>query len=79
VPVDGARVRLRERVQSLFAADYLNAPYTYADLFVCHRCEAIVFDEHTKRVGICGAHRTSGTVPREADVPVPGKLGSDVG
>ena len=67
VPVDGARVRLRDRLQSLFAADYLNAPYVYAELFVCHRCEAVVFDAHAKRVGICGTHRMSGTVPREAD------------
>ena len=69
IPVDGARVRLRDRLQSLFAADYLNAPYVYAELFVCHRCEAVVFDAHAKQVGICGAHRMSGTVPREGDTP----------
>lgn len=80
VPVDGARLRLRDRVESLFAADYLNAPYTYAELFVCHRCEAVVFDEHLKPVGICGTHRASGTVPREGDTPaVAGDLGSKVG
>ena len=58
-------MRLRDRLRSLFAADYLNAPYTYAELFVCHRCEAVVFDEHAKQLGICGAHRMSGVVPRE--------------
>jgi hypothetical protein len=80
VPVDGARLRLRERLESLFAADYLNAPYTYAELFVCHRCEAVVFDEHLKQVGICGSHRASGTVPREGDSPLlPGELDSNVG
>jgi hypothetical protein len=67
IPVDGARIRLRDRLQSLFAADYLNAPYTYAELFVCHRCEAVVFDSHAKQVGICGSHRMSGTVPRKGD------------
>lgn len=79
IPVDGARMRLRDRLRSLFTADYLNAPYSYAELFVCHRCEAVVFDEHTKRVGICGAHRASGAVPREGDAPVPGKTSSDAG
>jgi hypothetical protein len=69
IPVDGSRMRLRDRLRSLFAADYLNAPYTYAELFVCHRCEAVVFDAHTKRIGICGAHRMSGTVPRDAELP----------
>jgi hypothetical protein len=67
IPVDGARIRLRDRLRSLFAADYLNAPYTYADLFVCHRCEAVVFDAHAKQRGLCGAHRMSGMVPREVD------------
>ena len=74
VPVDGARMRLRDRVESLFAADYLNAPYTYAEMFVCPRCETVVFDAHAKQVGICGTHRISGTaprtVPREGDTPV---------
>ncbi len=69
VPVDGARLRLRDRIESLFAADYLNAPYTYADMFVCPRCEAVVFDAHAKQIGICGTHRISGTVPREGDTP----------
>lgn len=69
IPVDGARMSLRDRVESLFAADYLNAPYAYAELFVCQRCEAVVFDAHAKLLGTCGAHRTSGTVPREGDTP----------
>jgi hypothetical protein len=66
VPVDGSRMRLRDRVRALFAADYLNAPEAYIELFVCHRCEAIVFDAGAKRLGLCGAHkRLSGVVPRE--------------
>jgi len=59
IPVDVQRLRLRDRLRALFTADYLNAPYTYAELFVCHRCEAVVFDHHAKEVGICGAHRMS--------------------
>ena len=66
VPVDVSRMRLRDRVRSLFAADYLNAPDAYIELYVCHRCEAVVFDAGAKRLGICAAHkRLSGVVPRE--------------
>jgi hypothetical protein len=79
VPVDGARMRLRDRLRSLFTADHLNAPYAYTELFVCHRCEAVVFDDHAKQVGICGAHRLSGVVPRDADSPEPGKIASGSG
>jgi hypothetical protein len=63
IPVDSQRMRLRDRLRALFTADYLNAPYTYAELFVCHRCEAVVFDDHAKDVGICGAHRMSTMAP----------------
>jgi hypothetical protein len=69
IPIDAPRVRLRDRVRSLFVADYLNAPYAYAELFVCHRCEAIVFDARAKRTGICGSHRMSGVVPRDEAPP----------
>jgi hypothetical protein len=63
VPVDAQRMRLSDRLRALFTADYLNAPYTYAELFVCHRCEAVVFDDHAKQAGICGAHRMSSMGP----------------
>lgn len=66
VPIDASRMRLRDRVRSLFVADYMNHPEAYADLFVCHRCEAVVFDEAAKRLGVCHAHRRiSGVVPRD--------------
>ena len=76
VPVDIARLRLRERVKSLFAADYLDDPGAYASLYVCHRCENVVFDDNAKKLGACSNHkRTSGIVPRaldeDADVDVP--------
>jgi hypothetical protein len=67
VPVDSPRMRLRDRVRSLFVADYLDAPHTYASLFVCHRCEAVVFDDHAKRRNVCGAHRMSGLAPRDEE------------
>ncbi len=65
VPVDAANMRLRERVASLFAADYLNDADTYASLYVCHRCETVVFEDGARERGMCGAHRNvSGLVPR---------------
>lgn len=67
VPVDAPRMRLRDRLFALFAADYLNAPYNYAELFVCHRCEAVVFDDQAKRRGLCGSHRLSGVVLRDGE------------
>jgi hypothetical protein len=68
IPVDAARMRLRERVRALFAADYLNEPAAYADLFVCHRCEGIVFDEDAKRLNFCPLHRSvSGIVPKKPE------------
>lgn len=67
IPVDAPRMRLRDRILALFTADYLNAPYNYAELFVCHRCEAVVFDEQAKRRGLCGTHRLSGVVLRDGE------------
>ena len=70
VPVDRPRMRLRERVGSLFAADWLNVPHAYLELLVCHRCEAVVFDAYAKRRGMCGAHHLSGQVPSHDDAPI---------
>ena len=68
VPVDTTRMRLRDRVRSLFAADYLNDPVAYQELYVCHRCELVVFDENAKRLGACANHkRVSGMVPKRLD------------
>lgn len=68
VPADNARMRLKDRVRSLLAADYLNDPGAYAALYVCHRCESVVFDEDAKRLGACQNHkRVSGIVPRQGD------------
>jgi hypothetical protein len=69
VPVDARTMRLRDRVESLFAADYLIRPKDYiTELAVCHRCEAVLFDPEARRRGDCGNHmRESGvTKAREA-------------
>src|SRR5688500_479064 len=68
VPADNTRMRLKDRVRSLFAADYLNDPGAYAALYVCHRCENVVFDENAKRLGACQNHkRVSGIVARPGE------------
>ena len=43
-PVDNARMRLVERVRSLFVADYLSRPGDYAAFAVCDDCEGATFD-----------------------------------
>jgi hypothetical protein len=68
VPVDAPRMRLKDRVTSLFVADYLNDRVGYGSLYVCHRCEAVVFDESARELGMCSAHRRmSGIVSRNDD------------
>jgi hypothetical protein len=58
VPVDAERMRLRDRVRALFAVDYLLSPQLYSEaLFVCHRCERVVFDVSSKQLGQCSLHR----------------------
>ena len=65
-PVDAARLRLRDRLRSLFVAHYMNDPASYDTLFVCHRCEDVVFDEVAKELGTCARHRTvSDVVPKQ--------------
>jgi hypothetical protein len=66
VPVDTPRAKLRDRVRSLFAADFLNAPDEYVQLYVCHYCESVVLDVDAKRRSMCRRHRkvsVSGFVP----------------
>ena len=61
-PRDRARLRLRDRVLALFAADYLTRPETYArELYVCPDCMCAVFDETAVGRGKCPLHdRPSG-------------------
>jgi hypothetical protein len=66
IPLDRRKMQLRERVLSLFAADYLLRPGEYTgELVVCPTCEAIVFDAKARAMGQCGVHRTSGFVERQ--------------
>jgi len=62
-------MRLRDRVASLFVADYLNNPAAYSHLYVCHHCEAIVFEQGARERGMCSAHlrSVSGMVPKHAE------------
>jgi hypothetical protein len=70
IPVDGARMRLMDRVRALFVADYLNAPEFYQALYVCHRCERVVFDKRARELGMCNAHRrASGIVGPAVEEP----------
>ena len=43
-PVDSMRMRLVERVRSLFVADYLSRPGDYAAFAVCDDCDGATFD-----------------------------------
>lgn len=65
VPANIPRMRLVERVASLFVADYLNAPFDYRDLRVCADCGAIAWSAPLKHVGGC---RTQTSVRRDSHV-----------
>lgn len=43
-PVDSARMRLADRVRSLFVADYLTRPTDYAFFAICRECDGPTFD-----------------------------------
>jgi len=43
-PVDNVRMRLVDRVRSLFVADYLTRPGDYAAFAVCEDCDGATFD-----------------------------------
>jgi len=60
VPVDQPRMRLADRVLSLFAADYLLRAEDYEQaLFRCEACATFAFDAQARAVGgegVCRAH-----------------------
>jgi hypothetical protein len=61
IPLDLPRMRLRDRVLALFAADYLLRPRDYARAFaICATCQRVVFDPAARHTRRCGAHRISG-------------------
>lgn len=53
VPVSLARLRLHERVGSLFVADYLNCPLDYRALRVCRDCGELSFTGELDHAGWC--------------------------
>lgn len=57
VPVSKPDLRLVERVESLFAADFLDAPDAYEELVVCRTCSSVVFDDVARRLRQCPAHQ----------------------
>jgi hypothetical protein len=57
VPVDWPRMRLEDRVMSLFAVDCLARGKDYeTKLVVCRRCQHVTFDERAHEVGLCDLH-----------------------
>jgi hypothetical protein len=67
IPVDWPRMRLEDRVMSLFAVDCLVRGDDYATkLVVCRRCKRVAFDEHARTVGLCDLHYRP--VPRSSGV-----------
>jgi hypothetical protein len=61
VPVDIRGGALRQRVLSLFAADYLLRAADYRHkLCACARCETVVFDERARKLGHCGPSAARG-------------------
>jgi hypothetical protein len=57
IPVDWPRMRLEDRVMSLFAVDCLVRGDDYATkLVVCRKCKRVAFDEEARTVGLCALH-----------------------
>lgn len=61
VPVAKPTMRLKARILSLVAADYMMRPDDYATLLtICNRCERAVFDAGVRERGSCCRVSTSG-------------------
>jgi hypothetical protein len=69
VPVDFSRMRLKDRIASLFVADYLNRPSDYQHLHVCHLCESVTFEPEAKDRGRCDKHRVSSMNLKSGSAP----------
>ena len=73
IPVDWPRMRLEDRVMSLFAVDALVRPRDYERrLSICGRCGAVSFDDAARDRGFCDLHPDrmrydSGILPRTDD------------
>jgi hypothetical protein len=70
VPVDLRDMRLKDRVRSVFVADFLNVPLDYTRaLYMCPRCGEPSFDEDARRAGVCTVELSDSGIrlPRERD------------
>lgn len=69
MPIDLAKMRLRDRVLSLMAADYMARSVSYArDLHVCDTCDVPDFHAHEGERGCRLCDRTSGVdFPRQSE------------
>ena len=54
-PVALTRLRIHERAESLFVADYLNRPVEYSGLKVCRDCGELSFTGEPEHAGWCEA------------------------
>jgi hypothetical protein len=75
-PVDNVRMRLVDRVRSLFVADYLTRPGDYAAFAVCDDCDGATFDGGLYHVD-CTRPRTRTMLRRRAPLEVvlpPGRV-----
>lgn len=67
VPVARPRMRLRDRVLSLWAVDFLSHDHEYAHEFaLCKQCGFAEFDAIARASGACRAHRNIGSGFHEA-------------
>lgn len=63
VPVESVMDGLGGMVGALFVADYLVRPDDYRELlFVCPKCEAVVFDVGARMRGDCGVHEPDAVI-----------------
>lgn len=64
MPVSHGRMRLRDRVLSLWAADFLSNDHDYAtELTLCSRCFRVEFDPWSRARGTCKVHQTPSDAP----------------
>jgi hypothetical protein len=65
--VDRPRLTLAARLRALLAADALDAPDAYRDLYVCGYCGVLAFDVGGKASRLCPGHRRASGFPEYAE------------
>lgn len=64
MPIAQPRMRLRDRVLSLWAVDFLANDQCYAsELVFCSRCGLVEFDAISRARGTCRAHKATSGIP----------------